>query len=307
MISDFKAGAKICQSVLLRVQRVGTSSNGAPFARGLAEDNSGKIPFITFEAGIVEKMREMDGPSPVMVSGSVDINKFSGEMALQLVIKKLSDIVPEDDISNLLPEGDFDHEAYKEKFDRLIKSVLTPGLRLVLDNVFEGAVYEQFLRNPAGMRLHHAYIGGLLQHSVDVAVLATAMAESIGGVDKDLIVAGALLHDVGKLREISASMGFPYTTEGRLLGHISMSAAIVQEAAAKARVTGPKLQQLLHIILSHHGEPEKGSPVACATKEAFVVHYADELDAVMNQFKKTDNKNPWEYNKMLQRFLMSNV
>ena len=305
MISDFKAGAKICQSVLLRVQRVGTSSNGAPFARGLAEDNSGKIPFITFEAGIVEKMREMDGPSPVMVSGSVDINKFSGEMALQLVIKKLSDIVPEDDISNLLPEGDFDHEAYKDKFDRLIKSVLTPGLRLVLDNVFEGAVYEQFLRNPAGMRLHHAYIGGL--HSVDVAVLAIAMAESIGGVDKDLIVAGALLHDVGKLREISASMGFPYTTEGRLLGHISMSAAIVQEAAAKARVTGPKLQQLLHIILSHHGEPEKGSPVACATKEAFIVHYADELDAVMNQFKKTDNKNPWEYNKMLQRFLMSNV
>ena len=99
MISDFKAGAKICQSVLLRVQRVGTSSNGAPFARGLAEDNSGKIPFITFEAGIVEKMREMDGPSPVMVSGSVDINKFSGEMALQLVIKKLSDIVPEDDIT----------------------------------------------------------------------------------------------------------------------------------------------------------------------------------------------------------------
>ena len=301
MISDFKAGAKICQSVLLRVQRVGTSSNGAPFARGLAEDNSGKIPFITFEAGIVEKMREMDGPSPVMVSGSVDINKFSGEMALQLVIKKLSDI------GNLLPEGDFDHEAYKDKFDRLIKSVLTPGLRLVLDNVFEGAVYEQFLRNPAGMRLHHAYIGGLLQHSVDVAVLAAAMAESIGGVDKDLIIAGALLHDVGKLREISASMGFPYTTEGRLLGHISMSAAIVQEAAAKARVTGPKLQQLLHIILSHHGEPEKGSPVACATKEAFIVHYADELDAVMNQFKKTDNKNPWEYNKMLQRFLMSNV
>ena len=95
MISDFKAGAKICQSVFLRVQRVGTSSNGAPFARGLAEDNSGKIPFITFEAGIVGKMREMDGPSPVMVSGSVDINKFSGEMALQLVIKKLSDIVPE--------------------------------------------------------------------------------------------------------------------------------------------------------------------------------------------------------------------
>ena len=307
MISEFKAGAKICQSVLMRVQRVGTSSNGAPFARGLLEDNSGKLPFITFEAPIVEKLRDMDGPAPMMVSGSVDINKFSGEMALQVIIKKVSDIVPEDDISNLLPEGDFDHAAYKEKFDRLIKSVLTPGLRLVLDNVFEGETYERFLRNPAGMRLHHAYIGGLLQHSVDVATLASNMADTIGGVDKDLIVAGALLHDVGKLREISASMGFPYTTEGRLLGHISMSAAIVQEAAAKARVTGPKLQHLLHIVLAHHGEPEKGSPVACATKEAFIVHYADELDAIMNQYKKTDGKNPWEFNKMLQRYLLTNA
>ena len=307
MISEFKAGAKICQSVLMRVQRVGTSSNGAPFARGLLEDNSGKIPFITFEAPIVEKLRDMDGPAPMMVSGSVDINKFSGEMALQVLIKKVSDIVPEDDISNLLPEGDFDHAAYKDKFDRLIKSVLTPGLRLVLDNVFEGETYERFLRNPAGMRLHHAYIGGLLQHSVDVATLASNMADTIGGVDKDLIVAGALLHDVGKLREISASMGFPYTTEGRLLGHISMSAAIVQEAAAKARVTGPKLQHLLHIVLAHHGEPEKGSPVACATKEAFIVHYADELDAIMNQYKKTDGKNPWEFNKMLQRYLLTNA
>ncbi len=307
MISEFKAGAKICQSVLMRVQRVGTSSNGAPFARGLLEDNSGKIPFITFEAPIVEKLRDMDGPAPMMVSGSVDINKFSGEMALQVIIKKVSDIVPEDDISNLLPEGDFDHAAYKDKFDRLIKSVLTPGLRLVLDNVFEGETYERFLRNPAGMRLHHAYIGGLLQHSVDVATLASSMADTIGGVDKDLIVAGALLHDVGKLREISASMGFPYTTEGRLLGHISMSAAMVQEAAAKARVTGPKLQHLLHIVLAHHGEPEKGSPVACATKEAFIVHYADELDAIMNQYKKTDGKNPWEFNKMLQRYLLTNA
>ena len=307
MISEFKAGAKICQSVLMRVQRVGTSSNGAPFARGLLEDNSGKIPFITFEAPIVEKLRDMDGPAPMMVSGSVDINKFSGEMALQVIIKKVSDIVPEDDISNLLPEGDFDHAAYKDKFDRLIKSVLTPGLRLVLDNVFEGETYERFLRNPAGMRLHHAYIGGLLQHSVDVATLASNMADTVGGVDKDLIVAGALLHDVGKLREISASMGFPYTTEGRLLGHISMSAAMVQEAAAKARVTGPKLQHLLHIVLAHHGEPEKGSPVACATKEAFIVHYADELDAIMNQYKKTDGKNPWEFNKMLQRYLLTNA
>lgn len=304
MISDFKAGTKVCQAVLLRVQKIGNSSNGGVFARGLLEDNSGKIPFIVFEAGIVDKMRSMEGPRVMMVGGMVDINKFSNDMTLQLVLQRMEEIMPEDDITHLLPNGDFDHQEYENKLQKLIKGVMTPGIRLLLENIFSGSLYDKFLINPAGMRLHHAYIGGLLQHSVDVAGIAQALAESIGGVDKDLIVAGALLHDIGKLREISSDIGFPYTMEGRLLGHVAMSAVMVQEAAAKAKVTGPKLQQLLHIVLSHHGEQEKGSPVACATKESFIVHYADEIDAIMNQFSKNEGKNPWEYNKMLQRFLL---
>ncbi|WP_455651562.1 3'-5' exoribonuclease YhaM family protein [Phascolarctobacterium sp.] len=304
MISDFKAGTKVCQAVLLRVQKIGNSSNGGVFARGLLEDNSGKIPFIVFEAGIVDKMRLMEGPRVMMVGGMVDINKFSNDMTLQLVLQRMEEIMPEDDITHLLPNGDFDHQEYENKLQKLIKGVMTPGIRLLLENIFSGSLYDKFLINPAGMRLHHAYIGGLLQHSVDVAGIAQALAERIGGVDKDLIVAGALLHDIGKLREISSDIGFPYTMEGRLLGHVAMSAVMVQEAAAKAKVTGPKLQQLLHIVLSHHGEQEKGSPVACATKESFIVHYADEIDAIMNQFSKNEGKNPWEYNKMLQRFLL---
>ncbi|WP_455652657.1 3'-5' exoribonuclease YhaM family protein [Phascolarctobacterium sp.] len=304
MIIDFKAGTKVCQAVLLRVQKIGNSSNGGVFARGLLEDNSGKIPFIVFEAGIVDKMRSMEGPRVMMVGGMVDINKFSNDMTLQLVLQRMEEIMPEDDITHLLPNGDFDHQEYENKLQKLIKGVMTPGIRLLLENIFSGSLYDKFLINPAGMRLHHAYIGGLLQHSVDVAGIAQALAERIGGVDKDLIVAGALLHDIGKLREISSDIGFPYTMEGRLLGHVAMSAVMVQEAAAKAKVTGPKLQQLLHIVLSHHGEQEKGSPVACATKESFIVHYADEIDAIMNQFSKNEGKNPWEYNKMLQRFLL---
>ena len=304
MISDFKAGTKVCQAVLLRVQKIGNSSNGGVFARGLLEDNSGKMPFIVFEAGIVDKMRSMEGPKVMMVGGMVDINKFSNDMTLQLVLQRMEEIMPEDDITHLLPNGDFDHQEYENKLQKLIKGVMTPGIRLILENIFSGTLYDKFLINPAGMRLHHAYIGGLLQHSVDVAGIAQSLADRIGGVDKDLIVAGALLHDIGKIREISSDIGFPYTMEGRLLGHVSMSAVMVQEAAGKAKVKGPKLQQLLHIFLSHHGEQEKGSPVACATKESFIVHYADEIDAIMNQFSKNEGKNPWEYNKMLQRFLL---
>lgn len=304
MINDFKAGIKICQAVLLRVQKIGNSSNGGVFARGLLEDNSGRIPFICFETGIVDKMRNLEGPTAFMVGGSVDINKFSTDMALQVIIQRLENLLPEDDISNLLPKGNFNEEEYKTKLANYIKAVRTPGLRALLESIFSGATYEQFTINPAGMRLHHAYLGGLLQHSVDVAGIAVAVAEQVGNVDKDLVIAGALLHDIGKLREISSQIGFPYTNEGRLLGHITMSVLMVQEAAAKLRIPSSRLEQLEHILLAHHGENEKGSPVACATREAFIVHYADEIDSIMNQFSTHEGKNPWEFNKMLQRYLL---
>ena len=304
MIKDFKAGVKIIQPALVRVQKIGNSSNGGVFARGLLEDNSGRIPFICFEAGLVDKLRQMEGAEAFMVSGAVDINKFSNDMALQVVVQKFDDLLPEDDITNLLPKGNFNEKEYVTRLQNLIKTVRNPGLRALLETIFSGAIYDKFIMNPAGMRMHHAYIGGLLQHSVDVAGIAIALAEQIGNVDKDLVVAGALLHDIGKLREISSQIGFPYTNEGRLLGHIAMSVMMVQEAAAKLKLPQARLEQLQHILLSHHGDNEKGSPVVCATKEAFIVHYADEIDAIMNQFETYDDKSPWEFNKMMQRYLL---
>ena len=160
------------------------------------------------------------------------------------------------------------------------------------------------MHNPAGMKLHHAYIGGLLQHSVDVADLAVAMADRIEGMDKDLVIAGALLHDIGKIKEISAEIGFPYTNAGRFMGHIAMTSMMVQEAAFKLNIPAQRLEQLQHILLSHHGENEKGSPVACATREAFIVHYADEINAVMNQFEQREGKGAWEFNRMLGRNIL---
>ena len=284
--------------------KIGNSSNGGVFARGLLEDNSGRIAFICFEAGLVDKLRQLEGAEAFMVSGAVDINKFSNDMTLQVVVQKFDNLLPEDDITNLLPKGNFNEQEYITRLQNLIKTVRNPGLRALLETIFSGNLYDKFIMNPAGMRMHHAYIGGLLQHSVDVAGIAIALAEQIGNVDKDLVVTGALLHDIGKLREISSQIGFPYTNEGRLLGHIAMSIIIVQEAAAKLKLPAARLEQLQHILLSHHGDNEKGSPVECATKEAFIVHYADEIDAIMNQFETYDDKNPWEYNKMMQRFLL---
>ena len=172
MIENIKAGERITQAVLLRLQKVGNSSNGGVFARGTVEDNSGKIQFIAFERDIVNRLRDLDAPKAFMISGPVDIVKYSSTLALQVVIQKLDNIMPEDDISNLVPTGEFDMEVYKTKMETLINSVKTPSLRMLLKKVFSGSFYDEFCKNPAGMKLHHAYLGGLLQHSVDVTELA---------------------------------------------------------------------------------------------------------------------------------------
>lgn len=304
MLNDLKAGQKMCQAALVRVQKVGNSSNGGVFARGTLEDNGGHLAFICFDAVLVEKMRNLEGPTAYMVGGDVDINKFANDMSLQLIIKRLEELVPGDDISNLVPHGDFDVEAYKNKLTNYIKAVRTPTLRKLLETIFSGNTYDAFVHNPAGMKLHHAYIGGLLQHSVDVTELAVAMADRIENVDKDLVIAGALLHDIGKIKEISSEIGFPYTNAGRFMGHIAMTSLMVQEAALKLNMPAQRLEQLQHILLSHHGENEKGSPVACATREAFIVHYADEINAVMNQFEQRGGKGAWEFNRMLGRNIL---
>ncbi|MEG2343951.1 MAG: HDIG domain-containing protein, partial [Acidaminococcaceae bacterium] len=231
MIKDFKAGNKIQQPVLLRVQKIGNSSNGGVFARGLIEDNSGCIPFICFEAGIVDKLRAFEAPKAIVAGGIVDINKFASDMSLQLIVQKLEEIKAEDDITKLMPTGNVDLVEYEAKLQTLMSSVTDAGLKKLLSIVLSGEVYQQFLINPAGMRLHHAYVGGLLHHSVAVAEIALALANKIGKVDRNLVLVGALLHDLGKLHEISPEMGFPYTTEGRLLGHISISAMLLKEQA----------------------------------------------------------------------------
>ena len=304
MINELKLGEKMEQACLVRLQKIGTSSNGKPYAKGLLEDNSGCVPFICFEAGPIGRLQKLDEPRPMKVGGTVDINKYSTNMALQVILQKADIVGPEDDLSNLLPSGGIDLEAYKKQLDELMGDIKDPGLKKLVAQVLSGETYQQFLINPAGMRLHHAYVGGLLHHTVCVAKLALSMGETVGQVDEDLVLAGALLHDVGKLKEISPELGFPYTTEGRFLGHISIGAMEIMEAGKQIpELNKNKLEELLHIILSHHGDMEKGSPVNCKTKESFIVHYADELDANLNQFHKWESKSDWEYNKMLQRYL----
>ena len=302
-LNELRVGNKLDkQDVILWVQKSSQSANGSWFVRGSVEDSSGMMGFICFNADSVGRVKELTAAVPAMVTGQIQADRYGGEGRLQLLAEVIELIPPGRDVSHLLPAAPVNLELYKQKFAKLVTQVKRPPLRELLHEVFSGSRWEQFARNPAAKSFHHAYIGGLLEHSVDVADTAAAIAATIAGTDRDMVIAGALLHDIGKTEEISPDIGFAYTETGHLLGHITAGVLIVEAAAAKVQfLSEADRKSLLHIILSHHGSRDKGSPVNCATQEAVIVHYADEMDAVLQQFAGNGDKDAagWSYNKMM--------
>ena len=144
---------------------------------------------------------------------------------------------------------------------------------------------ESYLHFPAAVTVHHAYLGGLVYHSLSVLALCEKAASQYSFLDRDLLVAGALLHDIGKTEELSGAMVSTYTTKGNLLGHITLGALIVQEEARNLNLSGEKITLLIHMILSHHGELEFGSPKVPMTAESVVLHNMDDVDAKLNCLK----------------------
>jgi 3'-5' exoribonuclease len=172
------------------------------------------------------------------------------------------------------------------------------------------AFLEAFRRAPAAKAMHHNYIGGLLEHVVELIGLAGDVARHFPGVDRDLVTVGAFLHDIGKVRELSVRKSIEYTTEGRLLGHISLGYEMLAEKVKTVAGFPDELTLLLkHIMLSHHGEYEFGSPKRPKIMEAIIVNYLDDLAAKINSFQMTLKKEnvaagDWtNYSKMHERYL----
>ena len=302
-LAELRVGNRLeKQEAILWVQKSSQSANGSWFVRGTLEDPSGAMGFICFNAESVARIKELTKAVPAVVSGQVQADRYGGEGKLQFLADYIDLLPPGKDVSHLLPAASKDMEEYKQKFLKLVAQISRPPLRELLGEIFSGSRWERFIRNPAAKRFHHAYIGGLLEHSVDVAEMALAVAATAPGVDRDMVIAGALLHDIGKTEEISADIGFSYTEAGHLVGHITAGALIIDAAARQVQfLSEAERKSLLHIVLSHHGSRDKGSPIGCATREAVIVHYADELNAVLQQFVETAEKEGagWNFNKMM--------
>jgi 3'-5' exoribonuclease len=173
----------------------------------------------------------------------------------------------------------------------------------------DGAFLEAYSRAPAAKAMHHVYLGGLLEHSLAVATLADDICQRYPGLNRDLLVAGALLHDIGKVNELRYARSFEYTDAGKLLGHIVIGVEMIEEKLRGIPGFPRELAILLkHLLLSHHGQYEYGSPKRPKTLEAVILNFIDDLDSKINGVrthldKEPDSDSSWtQYHRFYDRY-----
>jgi 3'-5' exoribonuclease len=199
----------------------------------------------------------------------------------------------EADKMDMLPATTRDVGALWAQLEASVESLANPDLKRLLKALLADSALAQMYREaPAARQLHHAWLGGLLEHVVSLLALADRVAAHYALLDRDLLVAGVILHDIGKIRELEWETGFDYTVEGVLLGHIQMGVDLVEKTIAALPGFPDRLRTLvLHMILSHHGKLEFGSPKLPMIPEAVVLNFLDDLDAKMqamaSEFEKS--------------------
>jgi 3'-5' exoribonuclease len=213
---------------------------------------------------------------------------YNGKIELTLTALQPVEL-GEDDLELFVPASPRDRGVMGKELDLLVETVADPHLRLLLQRLTgrSTAVGKRYRLHPAARRNHHAYLGGLLEHSLSVALAADALCAHYrrqgARLDRDLLVTAALLHDVGKVRELSAARTITYTDEGQLLGHILIGLQMVtREAEAIPGFRPECLLHLQHLVASHQGRHEWASPKVPQTLEALILHYADDLDSKVN-------------------------
>lgn len=188
----------------------------------------------------------------------------------------------------------FNSNLYIQRFQDIVSSVVDVDYKKVLDNCFNDDVKDLFFTYPAAKGNHHSYIHGLLQHSIEVVDISLFLADYFKNINKDLLICAGLLHDIGKLKSYDVDDEFTVvkTDWEKLLGHLSISALFVSKITP-VDIDPNKIMLLYHVILSHHGELIHGSPTVCKTKEAYILHRADELSSTLNHIDSLSYSGQW--------------
>ena len=308
-VNEIAPGDEVNSLFLVGRADLGTARNG-PYWRLELKDSSGAI-----EAKIWSPLSlnftEISSGSLVEAGGRASVYKDKVEINLERLF-----ILPEEDAAGV-DMADFllcsavRPEIMHAELLELCRRVLrhSPWKKLVLGLLNDEEIKNRLMLAPAAKGVHHAYCGGLLEHTLGVARLCMLLADAYPELDRQLLLAGAILHDMGKLWELQSGAATDYTDAGRLLGHIELGLEMLGPHLCKSGLEPELALHLKHLILSHHGELEFGSPKRPKTPEAFVLHCADNLDAKLAQFREVfaampeDGPNWSPFQKTLERYL----
>jgi 3'-5' exoribonuclease len=235
---------------------------------------------------------------------SGDIVNVTGQAAeyngkLQIQVSAMSPCPAcEIDPARFIPSSKIDAKAAKEKLHLLIESIRNNFLKDLLTLIFSGDLSVEIFTSPAARRNHHAAIGGLIEHSLGMAESANKLAEAYAQIDRDLLITGTLLHDIGKIEEYSIGTGIDFTDGGRLLGHIVIGVRILENYIDRLPGFPSELKlKLLHMVVSHHGQYEWQSPKRPKFLEAAILHHLDMLDMLVDVFSSAveSRENPEDH------------
>ncbi len=278
--NELKAGDKFWGVFIISEKKIGTAKNGASFARLTLADRTGELNCFIWDKP-VEKTDGIETGDAVGVAGLAEVMD-RGRLRVKLEkIKKLED--SEIDLTQLVPASARDAGEMMAELEGIIDTIDDCHIKTLIARILNRADFrEAFMKSPAAKGVHHNFIGGLLEHTLSVMNACSALYPALAryGLNRDIILAGALLHDIGKIIEYTSGKVIDVTSEGRLIGHIYISAKITDEEIETIEGFPAELRlQLIHLILSHHGQLEFGSPKVPMTKEAIFLHMIDDLDA----------------------------
>jgi len=283
-INQLMPGETLDQVFLVREKDLRTTKSGDLYIVCTLCDRTGRLPARMWQASeAVYNSITTDGF--LHVKGRCE--EYRG--SLQFIIDACRPYAAEKaDLGDFLPVTELDVEQMWAELLEILRAIKDKHVRLLIKKFVEDReLVAAFKKSPAAMRMHHPFVGGLLEHTLNVAKAAAAILPLYPKLNADLVLAGVFLHDIGKTAELTAGVAMGYTDRGQLIGHITIAAIWVQEKARELseQTSEPFPQKTLdllqHIILSHHGVHEFGSPKLPAIPEAFFIHYLDNLDAKM--------------------------
>ncbi|MBO9128738.1 3'-5' exoribonuclease YhaM [Bacillus sp. 165] len=281
-ITQYEVGEQIDLYLLIKSSMKGTASNGKPFLTLILQDQSGDIEAKLWD---VSKDDEENYAAERIVKVLGDIQNYKGRIQLKLKQIRLAQPHEAPDASDFIEKAPLTKEVMIEKVTQYVFEMRNPNIQRITRHLIK-KYQTSFFDYPAATKNHHEFVSGLAYHVVSMLDLAKAIAHLYPTLDKDLLYAGVILHDLGKVTELSGPISTTYTVEGNLIGHISIMVSEIAKAAEELNIQGEEVMVLQHIVLSHHGKPEWGSPKPPMIKEAEVLHYIDNLDAKMNMLDR---------------------